>query len=172
MKNLEHNIAYIDGANLHRAATTFGWQLDYRRFRVWLREKYGVETAYLFIGLIPKYKDLYTFLPEAGYILIFKETILNGDGVPKGNCDADLVLHATRDVFEAEYSRAVIVSSDGDYASLVKFLAEKKKLKVILSPYPQKHCSVLIKRTNAPISYIIDQKGILEGEKKKPPTRT
>lgn len=45
-----NNCAYIDGANLHKGIASLGWQLDYARFRVWLKDKYGVETAYLFKG--------------------------------------------------------------------------------------------------------------------------
>ena len=93
----ENNIAYIDGANLHRGIAGFGWTLDYSRFRVWLSEKYGVKNAYIFIGLIPKYKDLYTYLQECGFTLIFKEVVYDGDGKPKGNCDADLVLQIQKE---------------------------------------------------------------------------
>jgi len=57
-KEKPNNYAYIDGANLHKGVACSNWQLDYKRFRIWLSEKYGVRTAYLFIGLIPKYKDL------------------------------------------------------------------------------------------------------------------
>ena len=96
----ENNFAYIDGANLHKGVAGLGWTLDYKRFRVWLSEKYGVHTAYLFIGLIPKYKELYKSLQESGFTLIFKEVIYDGDGKPKGNCDADLVLNVVRDTYE------------------------------------------------------------------------
>ena len=58
-KNKKNNFTYIDSANLHKGISGFGWQLDYKRFRVWLFEKYTIENAYIFIGLIPKYKDLY-----------------------------------------------------------------------------------------------------------------
>lgn len=58
----ENNFAYIDGANLHKGILSLGWKLDYKRFRVWLTERYGVCKAYLFIGLVPKYKDLYAYL--------------------------------------------------------------------------------------------------------------
>lgn len=44
---LEDNFAYIDGANLHKGVADLGWKLDYKRFRVWLKEKYSVKTAYL-----------------------------------------------------------------------------------------------------------------------------
>lgn len=169
MKNKENNFAYIDGANLHRGISGFGWRLDYIRFRVWLSEKYGVSRAYIFIGLIPKYKDLYTYLQEAGFTLIFKEVVYDGDGKPKGNCDADLVLQAARDTYENKFYEAIIVSSDGDYASLVKFLQERGKIKIILSPHTKDLCSILLKRTNAPISYLNDQKMILETRKEKAP---
>jgi hypothetical protein len=156
MKKLEHNIAYIDGANLHQGIRHLRWELDYARFRVWLREKYAVDTAYLFIGLIPKYTTLYTALQQAGYVLVFKETVVGAGGAPKGNCDADLVLRATIDVFEMTYNRSILVSSDGDYAGLVKFLSERSKMDTILSPHPKDRCSILLKRTNVPIVYLND----------------
>ncbi len=169
MKNKSNNFAYIDGANLYRGVESLRWKLDYRRFRIWLSEKYGVKSAYLFIGLIPKYKELYKHLQESGFTLVFKEVVYDGDGKPKGNCDADLVLQATRDAYEDKFENAVIVSSDGDYASLVKFLKESKKLKVILSPHTKNLCSILLKRTGAPIAYLNDQKSILQIQKEKAP---
>jgi uncharacterized LabA/DUF88 family protein len=75
-------------------------------------------------------------------------------GNVKGNCDADLVLRVTQDYYEKKYDGAVIVSSDGDYSSLVKFLHEQGKLKQILSPAPEARCSILLKKTNAPITYL------------------
>src|SRR3989344_9032185 len=134
MLKKENNYAFIDGANLHMGVISLGWKLDYGRFRVWLKDKYAVTNAYLFIGLISKYKDLYSSLQEAGFILIFKEVIYDDVGKPKGNCDADLVLHTVCDTYENKYSKAVIVASDGDYSSLVKFLLKKEKFKAILSP--------------------------------------
>lgn len=156
----ENNFAYVDAANLHKGILDLGWRLDYARFRVWLTEKYGVQRAYLFIGLVPKYKDLYTRLQEAGFTLVFKETTYDDQGRVKGNCDADLVLQATRDFYEKHFEQAVLVSSDGDYASLVKFLFENGKLRAILSPSDK--CSVLLKRTNAPIAYLGEQKSLLK----------
>lgn len=162
-------VAYIDGANLHRGVLNLGWKLDYRRFRVWLKDKYSVDTAYLFIGLIPKYKELYTYLQKAGYTLIFKEVIYDNFGKAKGNCDADLVLQTVCDVYEKNCEIAVIVTSDGDYAGLVKFLQKKGILKAVLSPAPPEKCSILLKRTGAVISYLDDQKSILEIQKEKAP---
>lgn len=161
-KSPQNNYAYIDGANLHKGVSSLGWELNYNRFRVWLTEKYGITTAYLFIGLIPKNKTLYQSLQEAGFALVFKEVVYDGAGKPKGNCDADLVLQATRDAFENKCDNAIIVASDGDYSGLVKFLQEKQKMLVVVSPSNEKKCSVLLKRTGVKIAYINDQRSILE----------
>jgi uncharacterized LabA/DUF88 family protein len=169
MKSERNNYAYIDGANLHKGIASLGWKLDYARFRVWLKEKYGVSRAYLFIGMIPKYGKLYTYLQESGFILVFKETVYDSDGKPKGNCDADLVLYSVKDVFESDIEQAVVVSSDGDYAGVIKFLKEKNKLRVVLSPHKKDRCSVLLKRTNAPLTYLNDVRGFLEKKKEKAP---
>ena len=170
MKQQENNFTYIDGANLHKGITSLGWVLDYKKFRVWLSEKYGVSTAYLFIGLIPRYKELYKHLQESGFTLIFKEVVYDGDGKPKGNCDAELVLQATRDAYENKFNKAVIVTSDGDYAGLIKFLQEKQKLLSVLVPSNEKKCSILIKRTGVKIAYLNDQRLHLElAQKEKAP---
>lgn len=165
MKQTQNNFAYIDAANLYRGVSHLGWQLDYMKFRVWLKEKYGITHAYLFIGLVPKHKDLYTSLQEVGFTLIYKEITYDGDGKVKGNCDADLVLKATRDVYENLFDQAILVSSDGDYSGLVKFLLEKNKFIAIISPAVSAKCSILLKRTGARISYINDQRVLLEIKK-------
>ncbi len=168
MENNRNNFAYIDGANLHKGVGALGWKLDYRRFRIWLTEKYGVTRAYLFIGLIPRYTRLYTYLQEAGFTLVFKETTYDSNGKPKGNCDADLVVQAMKDVYENNFEKAVVVMSDGDYASLVKLLKEKNKLETILSPAIDKKCSLLLKRIDASIVYLNDKRSILSIKEKTP----
>lgn len=164
-----NNIAYIDGANLHKASLQLGWELDYARLRVWLTEKYLVKQAYLFLGLIPKYKNLYTYLQEIGFTVVFKDVTYYGKGKVKGNCDADLIVRAMREAYENTSKKAVLVASDGDYAALVAFLIEKQKFETILSPNSYKKCSVLLKRTGAKIAYIDDQRSILEAQKEKTP---
>src|SRR3989338_6637204 len=111
MKQQENNYAFIDGNNLYRGVKNSGWKIDFFRFRKWLFDKYKVSTAYYFIGLIPKEKNIYEVLQEAGFTLIFKEVVYDGNGRPKGNCDADLVLKATRDVYENSCEKLVLVTS-------------------------------------------------------------
>lgn len=148
--------AYIDGANLHRGVKSLGWKLDYLRFRSWLRQKFGVSLAYIFIGLISKNANLYTSLQSAEFELVFKDVVYDGDGKAKGNCDADLVLRAMKDFYEHKPAAVVLVSSDGDYASLASFFQEKGVSCTVISPAPVKKCSILLKRTNTPIIYLSD----------------
>ena len=144
MKQKENNYAFIDSQNLNLGIQKLGWKLDYQKFKVYLAEKYGVKKAYMFIGFVALNQSLYDRLQEAGFILEFKPTIPDADGKIKGNIDADLVLRATLGL--NDYDKAIIVSSDGDFYSLVQHLYEKKKLKVVLSP-DEENCSNLLKQT-------------------------
>lgn len=144
MKFKENNYAFIDSQNLNLGIQSLGWKLNYQRFRIYLREKYNVKVAYLFIGYIPEHQDLYSALQEFGYVLVFKPTLPDKNGDVKGNVDADLVLQAMLDY--DKYDKAVIVTSDGDFYSLVKYLYKQNKLKFVMSPYV-KTCSALLKKT-------------------------
>jgi len=136
--------AFIDAQNLYLAIKDSGWSLDYKKFRQYLKDKYKVEIAYLFIGYIPINADIYLALQKQGYVLIFKEALELKNKTTKGNCDAELVLQAMIDL--SEYDKAVIVSGDGDFACLIRHLYNKNKLEMILVPNKAKY-SILIKKT-------------------------
>jgi len=159
------NYAYIDAANLHNGIEGLGWRLDHRRFRKYLKEKHNVGMAYYFIGHVPKYANLYKRLQESGFILVFKPTVPGADGELKGNCDAELVLEATKDFYENKYDKAILVTGDGDFACLAKFLLKKSRLGCILSP-THKRCSILLKQTSSKITYLEELREKLEYKKK------
>ena len=144
MRKNENNFAFIDGQNLNLGIQELGWKLDFSRFYRYLKEKYSVQTAYYFIGYVPGNQSLYLQLQKAGYILIFKPTIPDGYGNVKGNIDADLVLQAMINL--SDYDKAVIVTSDGDFYSLVSYLYQRNKLKYVISPH-RKTCSKLLKQS-------------------------
>ena len=48
MKKPTANSAFIDSQNINLGFQALGWKLDWRRFRVYLEEKYAVGKAYLF----------------------------------------------------------------------------------------------------------------------------
>lgn len=132
---MRDNYAFIDSQNLHKGTQESGWKLDFLKFRNYLKTKYNVDKAYLFIGYIPTKTNLYTRLQEFGYTLIFKPVLeikRNGRTEFKGNVDAELVLHTIINI--NKYNKAVIVSGDGDFHCLIEYLDEKNKLEKILTP--------------------------------------
>lgn len=137
----EKNYAFIDSQNVNLAIRTQGWILDFARFRVYLREKYSVEKAFLFIGFVEGNSDLFASLQEAGFICIFKPTLKYKDGTTKGNCDAELVLQAMIEF--SQYEKAVIVTGDGDFYCLAKYLAEQGKLLSLIIPDRNKFSALL-----------------------------
>jgi hypothetical protein len=62
-----------------------GWLLDFKKFRRYLKDKYGIQKAFVFIGFMPQNQCLYTSLQEYGYILVFKPTLMLPKGKVKGN---------------------------------------------------------------------------------------
>ncbi|NMB48234.1 NYN domain-containing protein [Candidatus Kuenenbacteria bacterium] len=135
MHKNETNYAFIDSQNLNLGIKSQGWVLDFARFRVFLKDKYKVEKAFLFIGYVPNNQFLYTELQKAGYICIFKPTLViknNGEVKIKGNVDAELVLHAM--IEYSNYNQAIIVSGDGDFHCLIEHLSKNNKLAKIIVP--------------------------------------
>ena len=169
MHDYATNFAYIDGANLHSALKGAGWRLSYKRFRTWLYEKYNVDQAYIFLGYIKSNTNLYAYLERCGFTLIFKQVTYDPSGNAKGNCDSDLVLRAVQNAYEHPSQDVVIVSSDGDFASLVTFLYARVQLRTIISPNLTDKYSILLKRTGAPITYLNEHRAILEEINEKAP---
>lgn len=146
--------AFIDSQNLNLGVQSQGWKLDFKKFRLYLKNKYGVEKAYLFIGLVPGNEQLYSNLSDAGYQLVFKPTVEYteaGKKTYKGNVDAELVLYAAAKTF-THYDQAVIVSGDGDFTCLVEYLMEKSKLHRVIRP--NRHYSSLLRKYSGLIDVI------------------
>ncbi len=125
------NYAFIDSQNLNVGIRSLGWHLDWRKFRQFLIDQHNCEKAYIFIGFTPGNEELYTYLQKAGFEVIFRHT-LEHDGTVKGNTDAEMVLHTM--IEYPNYEKAVIVSGDGDFFSLVEYLHHNDKLARILVP--------------------------------------
>jgi uncharacterized LabA/DUF88 family protein len=160
MEKKEINYAFIDSQNVNLGVEELGWKLDFRKLRIYLKEKYSVKTAYLFIGYLPENRNLYSSLQKFGYLLVFKPVMKDDKGKPKGNVDADLVLQAMVDY--NKYHKAVIITSDGDFYSLVDYLYRNEKLEILLSPNGDK-CSVLLKNAaKEKIDFMDNLKGKLE----------
>lgn len=138
------NYAFIDSQNVNLGIRSQGWVLDWRKFRQYLRNKYDVTKAYVFIGHVTGNEFLYTYLQECGFILIFKPTLVLPDGIVKGNVDAELVLHTM--VHYRNYKKAIIITGDGDFHCLIEYLDKKNKLLKVLAP--TRHYSSLLRKFN------------------------
>lgn len=142
--------AFIDSQNLNLGVQKAGWKMDWRKFRLYLEEKYNVKQAYMFIGYMQENEALYEQMHELGYSVVLKPTVdmtqfadVSKDKpesgkteVPKpatkGNVDADLVLYAMKEL--PRYNKAIIVSGDGDFFGLIEYLEKEKKLLHVMTP--------------------------------------
>ena len=155
--------AFIDSQNLNLGTQKMGWKMDWRKFRAYLKDVHNVEKAYMFIGYLPDNEKLYDQMHDLGYLIVLKPTLEMfeteqsqeardkrheaqqiKDGikledrkpeekrVTKGNVDAELVLYAVKEM--PNYQKAVIVSGDGDFFSLVEYLDQQQKLLQLLTP--------------------------------------
>ena len=130
------NYAFIDSQNLNLGVRSSGWWIDYKKLRLYLKNKYNVTHAFMFIGMVANNQSLYTSLQAAGFILVFKPTVqyfANGKQTVKGNVDAELVLHAAA-IEYSNYDKAIIITGDGDFACLMDFLETRDKLLHVLTP--------------------------------------
>ncbi len=158
-KPQEKNIAFIDSQNLHFGTIkcdmcaiilqkniremelldcTCGqaWEVDLTRFYIYLKENYQVDDAYYFIGYINKKNDdLYKQISDAGFTILFKEHNKKAKSAKKGNVDTDIVFEIMKNVVDnTDFDNIVLVSGDGDYIKMVKYLVEKKVFKKVLFP--------------------------------------
>lgn len=150
----KHQIVYafIDSQNLNlgtgkdlyrgKKKVYTGWKLDFTKFRRYLSDKFRVTKAFLFIGYIKSNEPMYRQLKSFGYDIVFKPTTKDSEGKPKGNIDAELVLHAAAVQF-TKYDQAVVVSGDGDFHCLHEYLQQKNKLKAIIIPNAKSESSLL-----------------------------
>lgn len=158
--------AFIDSQNLNLGTSKDlykgkkliykGWKLDFKKFRRYLTDKFKVEKAFLFIGYIQKNSNLYKYLKSCGYQLVFKPTTIDNQGKPKGNVDAEIVLHSAVIQYK-NFDQAVFVAGDGDYLCLYEYFEQKNKLLRIVIPNLKSESSLLKKLQNYKTFLIFDR---------------
>lgn len=131
-----NNQAFVDGQNLYMNTNAYGWKVDLKRFRVYLKEQYNVEKAYYFLGAVDEEnQDIYELIQETGFILVFREHSQSMIGKKKGNVDTDIVFSIMAKIADKEkFDQVVLVSGDGDYFKMVRYLVEKERFCKLLSP--------------------------------------
>ena len=141
--------AFVDRQNLNLGTQKVGWKMDWKKLHEYLKTQHGVTRAYLFIGYMQANESMYEGLHDMGFSIVLKPTVtMNAsvegdktaepkkDALPpptiKGNVGAELVLYAMKEM--PNYSKAIIVSGDGDFYCLAEYLASKGRLKHIMTP--------------------------------------
>ena len=138
--------------------------MDFRKFRIYLKDKYSIAKAFIFVGYVPQNQDLYTNLQKDGYILVFKPTLSLPGGEVKGNVDAELVLHTMIEYMN--YDKALIVTGDGDFYCLVDYLIKNGKLLKLMIPNMNKYSS-LFRKLRPQMVFMNDLRGKLEHVQRK-----
>jgi uncharacterized LabA/DUF88 family protein len=157
--------AYIDESNLFLSFKQINTKISYKKLFIFLKEKYKISDAFMFVGYIKKNDFVYSEMIQAGFKIIYKDIL--GDIDLKGNCDCELVLQTMRDFYEYKYTEAIILSGDGDFACLVRFLNEKKALARVIAPRASR-CSIFLKRTANHITFLEDSLHLLLENEKAP----
>ncbi len=158
--SVQKDIVNSAGAMIYK-----GWKLDFKRFFIYLKDKYKVGRAFLFIGRVPGNESLYEYLEDIGYQVIYKPTLEYRDGqerIIKGNVDAELILHTM--IEYPNFDKAIIVAGDGDYYCLIEYLAAQRKLLRVIIPNRRSYSS-LPRKFGSYLVYVNDLRMKLEHRK-------
>lgn len=135
-KSSKKNVyAFVDASNIIYGAKAEGWFIDLKKLFKYLKKKYFVTKAFFYYGKDSKSAKKEAFLKKLksfGYILKVKEIKRYGKK-SKSNCDVDMTMDML--LLMKEYTRAIVLTGDGDFAPLLAYLVSKKKdITVISSP--------------------------------------
>lgn len=132
---------------------------------LFLKNDLHITKAFYFIGFTenrnhPRYKEL----RNIGFILSLRKPAyrsINGKIEIKANVDSNLITHALIKI--NDYEKVVLVTGDGDYYCLAKYLLRNNKLHRILSPC-KSDCSGLFKNNifRNKITYMSRMREILQ----------
>jgi len=123
---------FIDGPNLHGAARTLGFEIDYRLLLKEFQSRGTLVRAYYYTTIIedPEYvaiRPLIDWLDYNGYTVVTKPTkgFLDESGRRrvKGNMDIELAVDAME--ISAHVDEMVLFSGDGDFRSLVEAIQRR-----------------------------------------------
>lgn len=157
MKTLRAYI-FIDASNLHYFLVNAGWRIDWRKFKTYCENRYSSAAFFYYEGIpsksqyfdihpdhkLPQFaeakkkkKEYFKFLKSLSFKVRHKpvgRVYDNTAGEFKHKCNFDVEL--TIDALDNmdQYDVFVLVSGDGDFIKLVKYLKGRKKKAVVMAP--------------------------------------
>ncbi len=132
---------FIDAANIYFSQRTLGWRFDFKKLINYLKKETSL-TRIAFYGAInpdnAKERRFHDFLEIIGYTVRHKEIKFIKDdkktslgGHHKGNIDVELTIDAVH--LKDQYDTFVLLSGDGDFEPLIKYLKGFQKRCVVVS---------------------------------------
>lgn len=132
---------FIDASNIYFSQKTLGWKIDFKRLLNYFKEECNLVSVSFYSSINPdnsKERKFHDFLEIIGYTVRHKEIkfIKNEEEVKfgghhKGNIDVDLTIDAISS--KDTYDSFVLLSGDGDFESLIKFLKSYEKYCLVIS---------------------------------------
>ena len=127
---------FIDGSNLHAAARSLGFEIDYRQLLEFFQLQGSLVRAFYYTALLEDYENspirpLVDWLDYNGYTMVTKPakefTDPSGQRKVKGNMDIELCVDMIE--MSKRINHAILFSGDGDFRRVVEAV-QRKGLKV------------------------------------------
>ncbi len=160
--------AFIDASNIIYGARSGNWLIDQQKLYYYLQNKYQVTKAFFYYGKDSNSLKKERFLHKLsvfGYILRVK-TIKHFGHKAKANCDVDLTMDML--LFRNQYSRAIVLSGDGDFTPLLAYLIKQGK-QIIVITFPDRTARELKKLLGGKVQSFNDLRALLEYKKRGRP---
>ena len=132
---------FIDASNIYFSQRTLGWRIDFKKLLAYFKKNTDLHRMAFYGALNPdndRERKFHDFLEIIGYTVKHKKIKFIKDpsdqergGHHKGNIDVDLTIDAVH--LRDEYDSFVLLSGDGDFESLLKYLKAYKKRCVVMS---------------------------------------
>lgn len=132
---------FIDASNIYFSQKTLGWRIDFKKLLDYFKKETDLFRIAFYGALNPdneRERKFHDFMEIIGYVVKHKKIKFIRDradqeygGHNKGNVDVDLTIDAVH--FRDDYDSFVILSGDGDFESLLKYLKAHGKRCIVLS---------------------------------------
>lgn len=158
---------FIDASNIIYGAKDEGWLIDQKKLFKYLKTKFNVSKAFFYFGKDSKNLAQGKFLrvlEQFGYTLRVKE-IKRYYKKTKANCDVDLTMDML--ILSEEYSRAIVLSGDGDFLPLFEYLSTKGHKKITIIAFSKKTSKDIKRFAKTNFIALENQKYLIERKPKK-----
>jgi uncharacterized LabA/DUF88 family protein len=132
---------FIDASNIYFSQKTLGWRVDFKKLLEYFKKHTNLYRITFYGAINPdneRERKFHDFLEIIGYTVKHKKIKFIKDesdgeygGHHKGNIDVDLTIDAVH--LKNEYDSFILLSGDGDFESLLKYLKAYKKRCLVMS---------------------------------------